>query len=110
MEYRSFVLENPATMSDPTPEAPSVSADEKRAAARRAARLFAISFLALFLELMLIRWVPAVAKIVAYYANLMLISSFLGLGMGALVARRGGRLFRWFPLLLAVTVCAPLSR
>ena len=91
-------------MSDQTPEAPSVSPDEKRAAARRAARLFAISFLALFLELMLIRWVPAVAKVVAYYANLMLISSFLGLGMGAMVARRGWRLFRWFPLLLAVTV------
>ena len=91
-------------MSDRIPEVPSVSPDEKRAAARRAARLFAISFLALFLELMLIRWVPAVAKIVAYYANLMLISSFLGLGMGALVARRGWRLFRWFPLLLAVTV------
>ena len=77
---------------------------KQRAAARRAARLFAISFLALFLELMLIRWVPAVAKVVAYYANLMLISSFLGLGMGAMVARRGWRLFRWFPLLLAVTV------
>jgi len=77
---------------------------KQRAAARRAARLFAISFLALFLELMLIRWVPAVAKIVAYYANLMLISSFLGLGMGAMVARRGWRLFRWFPSLLALTV------
>ena len=82
-------------MMDPT---------SKRAEARRAARLFAVSFLALFLELMLIRWVPAVAPIVAYYANLMLISSFLGLGLGAMVARRGWRLFRWFPALLAVTV------
>ena len=52
-------------MMDPT---------SKRAEARRAARLFAVSFLALFLELMLIRWVPAVAQIVAYYANLMLIN------------------------------------
>lgn len=91
-------------MSDRTPKAPSISPDEKRAAARRALRLFAISFLALFLELMLIRWVPAVAKVVAYYANLMLISSFLGLGMGAMVARRGWRLFRRFPLMLAVMV------
>ena len=41
------------------------------------ASLFALSFLALFLELMFIRWVPAVVSIVAYYANLMLISSFL---------------------------------
>ena len=54
-------------MSTRAPEAPSVSRDEERAVARRAARLFAISFLALFLELMLIRWVPAVARIVAYY-------------------------------------------
>ena len=71
---------------------------------RRTARLFALSFVALFLELMLIRWVPAVAKVVAYYANLMLISSFLGLGIGALISRREWRLFRWFPLLLALTV------
>jgi hypothetical protein len=91
-------------MSNRNPEAQFDSPEEKRAATRRAARLFAISFLALFLELMLIRWVPAVAQVVAYYTNLMLISSFLGLGMGAMVARRGWRLFRWFPLLLAVTV------
>jgi hypothetical protein len=78
---------------------------KQRAAAQRAARLFAISFLALFLELMLLLWVPAVAKIGAYYANLMLISSFLELGMGAMVARRGWRLFLWFPLSLLVIAC-----
>jgi len=68
--------------------------------------VFALSFLALFLELMLIRWVPATVKIVAYYANLMLISSFLGLGLGALAASRQTRLFRAFPLLLAALVGA----
>lgn len=52
-------------------------------------RLFALSFAALFLELMVIRWVPAVVRMVAYYANLMLISSFLGLGLGAMIAPRG---------------------
>jgi hypothetical protein len=67
-------------------------------------RLFALSFLALFLELMFIRWVPASVRLVAYYANLMLISSFLGLGVGAMLAERGGRLIRWFPTLLASTV------
>lgn len=66
--------------------------------------LYVVSFAALFLELMVIRWVPSTVLVVAYYANLMLISSFLGLGLGALVARRGFRLFRWFPLLLAVGV------
>ena len=40
-----------------------------------------MAFAALFLELMLIRWAPAAIRLVAYYANLMLISSFLGLGL-----------------------------
>lgn len=68
------------------------------------AALFALSFLALFLELMMIRWVPSVVHLVAYYANLMLISSFLGLGLGALLTRSARHLFRWFPVVLAVNV------
>ena len=72
-------------------------------------QLFALSFCALFLELMLIRWVPAVVRMVAYYANLMLISSFLGLGVGALLARRRRDLFPWFPLLLLVFVAVLLG-
>src|SRR5687767_9705599 len=71
---------------------------------RPAWRLFALSFAALFLELMLIRWVPSEIRLVAYYANLMLVSSFLGLGIGAIVSARGWNLFRWFPLLLAVNI------
>jgi spermine/spermidine synthase len=67
-------------------------------------RLFALSFLSLFLELTIIRWVPGSVRLVAYYANLMLISSFLGLGLGAMLAQRGGRLVRWFPALLATDV------
>jgi SAM-dependent methyltransferase len=72
-------------------------------------QLFALSFCALFLELMLIRWVPAVVRMVAYYANLMLISSFLGLGVGALMARRWRDLFRWFPVLFVVNVAILLA-
>ena len=78
----------------------SQSADSRRAALE----LFALSFTALFLELMVIRWVPSAVRLVAYYANLMLISSFLGLGYGALLATRKRSLFAWFPLLLAVDV------
>ena len=37
---------------------------------RRGLELFCLSFLALFLELMLIRWAPAVVRLIAYYANL----------------------------------------
>ncbi len=65
-------------------------------------QLFVLSFASLFLELMLIRWVPAVVRLVAYYANLMLISSFLGLGLGAMLASRVRTLFGWFPLVLLI--------
>src|SRR6476646_4994122 len=69
-----------------------------------AARLFGLSFLSLFLELMVIRWVPGSIRLVAYYANLMLISSFLGIGLGAMLAERGANLVRWFPVLLSADV------
>ncbi len=73
------------------------------------ARLFLLSFLTLFLELMLIRWVPGVVRFVAYYANLLLISSFLGLGLGALLAQRRRQLLDWFPVLLALDVLVLLA-
>ena len=67
-------------------------------------RLFLISFITLFVELMLIRWVPSQVRLIAYYANLMLISSFLGVGLGALLKDRGWRLFRFFPAILLFDV------
>ena len=91
-------------MSDRTPEAPSVSPDEKRSCGSARREALCDLVLGAFSRADAHPLVPAVAKVLAYYANLMLISSFLGLGMGAMVARRGWRLFRWFPLLLVVTV------
>jgi hypothetical protein len=66
--------------------------------------MFALSFTALFLEMMVIRWVPSVVHLVAYYANLMLLSSFLGLGAGAMAAGRRWNLFGWFPAFLALDI------
>jgi len=78
---------------------------EERPADRSAGmRLFALSFLSLFLELMVIRWVPGSVRLVAYYVNLMLISSFLGIGLGAMLAGSRANLVRWFPSLLAANV------
>src|ERR1700723_3062642 len=74
-----------------------------RSSKASAVRLFALSFTALFLELMMIRWTPTVVLFVAYYGNLMLISSFLGLGLGAMIAGRR-RLIGWLPLVVAVMV------
>ncbi len=71
---------------------------------RRGLELFCLSFLALFLELMVIRWAPAVVRLIAYYANLMLISSFLGLGVGAILGKKRKSLFGWLPTLLLVNV------
>jgi len=73
-------------------------------ARRRGLELFCLSFLALFLELMLIRWSPAVVRLIAYYANLILISSFLGLGVGAIVGKKRNSLFGWLPVLLLINV------
>ena len=43
---------------------------------------------------MLIRWLGASIRIVAYFSNLVLISAFFGLGIGALCARFAIRLER----------------
>src|ERR1035438_6015480 len=56
-------------------------------------QMFGLSFTALFLELMVIRWVPSVVPFIAYYANLMLLSSFLGLGVGAMAGKKKWVLF-----------------
>ena len=71
---------------------------------RRGLELFCLSFLALFLEMMVIRWAPAVVRLIAYYANLMLISSFLGLGIGAMIGKTRKSLFGWLPTLLLINV------
>ncbi len=88
------------TKPEPSPEL-TVNAD---ATTRKGLELFVLSFLALFLELMVIRWAPSVVRLVAYYANLMLISSFLGLGVGAMIGRTRKSLFPWMPVLLSVSV------
>ncbi len=46
------------------------------------------SFAALYLEIMLIRWVSTEVRIFAYFQNLALIACFLGFGMGCFYARQ----------------------
>jgi SAM-dependent methyltransferase len=67
-----------------------------------AARLFLCGFAALFWELVLIRWLGASIRIVAYFSNLVLISAFFGLGTGALMTRFSWRLERLIAPLVAV--------
>jgi hypothetical protein len=47
-------------------------------------RLFALSFLMLFVELALIRWTGANILYLSYFSNFVLLGSFLGIGLGFL--------------------------
>lgn len=44
--------------------------------------LFLVSFAALYVEILLIRWIGTEVRIFAYFQNLSLIASFLGFGLG----------------------------
>jgi hypothetical protein len=67
-------------------------------------RLFALSFLMLFVELALIRWTAANNVHLAYLTNFVLLGSFLGIGLGFLRARKEPDLFAWAPVALALMV------
>ena len=82
-----------------------------------AVRTFLASFLVLFLEIALIRWMPAYVRLLAYFSNFILLASFLGIGVGCLLAahRAPGeraallaraRLFSLFPLVMALVIGA----
>jgi SAM-dependent methyltransferase len=67
-------------------------------------RLFLTSATILFVELLLIRWIPANVKYIAYFSNFILMSSFLGIGLGIVLGRRGVQLpASPFPILLLAT-------
>lgn len=85
-----------------------MSAVADRSLRRPGLELLAASFLVLFQELTFIRWLPAEVRVVAYFPNLVLISAFLGLGVGALRSGRAS-LMAWWPATLAVTVAAGLA-
>jgi hypothetical protein len=68
--------------------------------------LFVASFLVLFLETALIRWLPAYVRLLAYFSNFILLASFLGIGVGCLLARRRSNLFIWFPLIQFALILA----
>ena len=67
-------------------------------------RIFLSSFLVLFLEVALIRWLPAQIRLLAYFSNFILLAAFLGIGIGALLGRLRRSLFAWYPLLQLVVV------
>src|SRR3954447_50947 len=56
---------------------------------RNEVRLFLTSFAILFVELLLIRWIPSNVKYIGFFSNFLLIASFLGIGLGILIGRKG---------------------
>ncbi|WP_051549495.1 spermidine synthase [Nocardioides sp. URHA0032] len=67
-------------------------------------RLVLGSFLMLFLELALIRWLGANIVHLSYFTNFVLLGSFLGVGLGFLIARKSWSVLPWTPVLLALLV------
>jgi hypothetical protein len=87
-----------------TEEATREGGEERRLIPDRP-RLVLLSFLMLFVELAVIRWTGANVVYLAYFSNLVLLGSFLGIGLGFLWAGRGGRsLFPFAPVVLAAFV------
>jgi len=63
-------------------------------------RLILGSSLMLFIELALIRWLGSNVIHLSYFSNFVLLGSFLGIGVGFLIARRRFSIFPYTPVLL----------
>src|SRR5216684_4352297 len=75
-----------------------------RAFRRPGVRLVLTSGTLLFVELVLLRWIPANVTYIGFFSNFVLMASFLGIGVGILLGRRFADV-AWSPfpgLLLAV--------
>ncbi len=80
-------------------ETPSAGASPANSSARRTElgrQLFLASFLALYFELLVIRYLSTEIRTFAYLKNLPLIATFLGIGMGMILGSRTERLRRPF--------------
>jgi hypothetical protein len=63
--------------------------------------LFVASFLALYFELVIIRYLSSEIRVFAYLKNLSLIASFFGIGLGMIFGKPPAVLKRFFPLVAA---------
>ena len=67
-------------------------------------RLVLGSALMLFLELALIRWLGSNVVHLSYFSNFVLLGSFLGIGLGFLIARKSWSVLPYVPVILAILV------
>lgn len=97
-----------ASTATPTRRSWRLSADAEPDRPDRAVvlRLVLGSTLMLFLELALIRWLGSNVVHLSYFSNFVLLGSFLGIGLGFLIARRSWSVLPGVPVVLAVLVIA----
>jgi hypothetical protein len=69
-----------------------------------AIKLFLFSFQVLFVELALIRWLGSNIIFLSFVSNLILLGSFLGIGIGFMLANSKVNLSRWAPVILGLLV------
>src|SRR5438045_6460831 len=79
----------------PSPEARSNRAGSS---ARNILMLFLASFLALYFELVVIRYLSTEIRVFAYLKNLALVASFFGIGLGMIVVDPHKTTKKLFPL------------
>jgi Spermine/spermidine synthase domain len=72
--------------------------------ARPYRRLFLVSFCVLFLELVLIRWIPSYLRMFGYFTNFILMGSLLGAGLGILTQKAARLRLPIFPLVMLLLV------
>jgi protein-L-isoaspartate O-methyltransferase len=88
----------------PGEQPPARPADQQPERLADRARLAFASFLMLFVELALIRWVTSNNVYVTKATNFILLASFLGIGIGFLNARARRDYLRWTPVALLLLV------
>lgn len=68
---------------------------------RQYAELLLASFVGLYFEMLLVRWLAAEVRLFSYFKNLTMMAAFMGLGIGFALARRRRNLWQWFiPMML----------
>lgn len=70
----------------------------------QAYRLILLSFLMLFIELTLIRWVGSNVYYLFFFSNFILLASFLGMGIGFLRTNNSVNWFRYSPIIFALII------
>ena len=78
------------------------SDNDKTATTLATSRLFLASFLTLYFELLVIRYLTSEIRVFTNLKNLPLIAAFFGIGLGSMLGANSTRLRRAFPLILLI--------